>query len=431
MLLGGTAARRPPRLARDRRRRPRLRDRTAPLYDAVVVGAGLACLLRALERRARARRLDRDRRRDPRLGRRRVYWTAFIDGDPSPPYPSPADVGYLAFYPLADAGLGLLVRARAARARLAALDGRRDRRARHRRARRRLRLRLRRRPDHRHRRCRSRPPSPTRSATSLMLSLVVGVVALTRWRPGRTWSLLLAGLAALVVADVAYTLQIDRRGPAGRRLDRPDLPDRRRLPRRRGLAAAAAARSAGRPLRRLARADGPGGLRRGDDRPLRDAVLRAPASGLATVLWAATMLAVIVRLAISVRENKRAAGAGADRPADRARQPRRHAGRPRRPLRAATERGAGDAAAPRPQRLQALQRHLRPPRRRRAAEPARRRAARRGRRATAPPTGSAATSSRPAHRRRATASSAVSRARGRGADRERAGLRASAPPGAR
>ena len=40
-----------------------------------------------------------------------------------------------------------------------------------------------------------------------MLSLVVGVVALTRWRPGRTWSLLLAGLSALVVADVAYTLQ--------------------------------------------------------------------------------------------------------------------------------------------------------------------------------------------------------------------------------
>ena len=40
-----------------------------------------------------------------------------------------------------------------------------------------------------------------------MLALVVGVIALTRWRPGRTWSLLLAGLSALVVADVAYTLQ--------------------------------------------------------------------------------------------------------------------------------------------------------------------------------------------------------------------------------
>ena len=40
-----------------------------------------------------------------------------------------------------------------------------------------------------------------------MLALVVGVIALTGWQPGRTWSLLLAGLLALVIADVAYTLQ--------------------------------------------------------------------------------------------------------------------------------------------------------------------------------------------------------------------------------
>ena len=82
-----------------------------------------------------------------------------------------------------------------------------DRRARHRRARRRLRLRLRRRPD--------RPAAPLQVATTLayplgdivLLSLVVGIVALTRWRPGRAWSLLLVGLAAMAVADVAYTLQ--------------------------------------------------------------------------------------------------------------------------------------------------------------------------------------------------------------------------------
>ena len=41
----------------------------------------------------------------------------------------------------------------------------------------------------------------------VMLSLIVGIVALTRWRPGRAWSLLLVGLAAMAVADVAYTLQ--------------------------------------------------------------------------------------------------------------------------------------------------------------------------------------------------------------------------------
>ena len=53
-----------------------------------------------------------------------------------------------------------------------------------------------------------------------MLALVVGVVALTGWRPGRTWSLLLAGLAALVVADIAFTLQSTDGGAARRRLDR-------------------------------------------------------------------------------------------------------------------------------------------------------------------------------------------------------------------
>ena len=54
----------------------------------------------------------------------------------------------------------------------------------------------------------------------LMLALVVGVVALTRWRPGRTWSLLLVGLATLVVADVAYTLQSNGAGlPGGNWID--------------------------------------------------------------------------------------------------------------------------------------------------------------------------------------------------------------------
>ena len=40
-----------------------------------------------------------------------------------------------------------------------------------------------------------------------MLAMIVGVVALTDWRPGVTWSLLLAGLAFQVIADIAYTLQ--------------------------------------------------------------------------------------------------------------------------------------------------------------------------------------------------------------------------------
>ena len=322
-----------------------------------------------------------------------IYWTAVLANDPSPPYPSPADIGYLAFYPLAAYGVVLLVRARAreldwrlwmdgliAALGTAALGAAlifefvADRTS----------------------------GTPVQVATTLayplgdilMLALVVGVVALTRWRPGRTWSLLLVGLAALVVADVAYTLQIDRRQPAGRRLDRTDLPARRRLHRRRGLAAA-------RPttIQPMARFDGwrelmvPGFFA---------AVMIglfamqyfSHASGLTTVLWAATMIAVIARLAISVRENKRLleqvrtdhlTGLG-----NQGRMQVDLAARCRQRRRASRL----TAAAARPQRLQALQRHLRAPGRRRDAGPAGRPAAARRSATTATPTGSAATSSR-------------------------------------
>lgn len=84
-----------------------------PIYDSVVVSAGFACLLRA-----------------SRGGRERgawlaiaaavlawaaaeIYWTLYIEGNANAPFPSPADAGYLAFYPLAVAGPYLLVRARA------------------------------------------------------------------------------------------------------------------------------------------------------------------------------------------------------------------------------------------------------------------------------------------------------------------------------
>ena len=76
-----------------------------PLYDAVVLSAGLACLLKAR---------DAGRERGAWLalaaavlcwGASEIYWTAFLVDDPSPPYPSPADIGYLAFYPLAAYGV--------------------------------------------------------------------------------------------------------------------------------------------------------------------------------------------------------------------------------------------------------------------------------------------------------------------------------------
>lgn len=274
-----------------------------PIYDAVVLSAGFACLIRASyggpERRAwlaiAAAVLC--------WGASEVYWTAFLVNDPSPPYPSPADVGYLAFYPLAATGLYLLVKARTqeldwrlwmdgliAALGTAALGAAlifefvADRTS----------------------------GTPVQVATTLayplgdvlMLALVVGIIALTRWRPGRTWSLLLLGLGALVVADVAYTLQTTESSlPGGNWIEPIYL-----------FAAVCIGAEAWQPradsIRPGARFDGwrelmvPGFF----------AVVMiglfalqyfSRASSLTTVLWAATMLAVIARLAISVRENKR------------------------------------------------------------------------------------------------------------------------------
>ncbi|HWM63325.1 MAG TPA: GGDEF domain-containing protein [Solirubrobacterales bacterium] len=273
------------------------------LYAAVVVGAGIACLVRAS---------SYARERGAWLliglailawGAAEVYWVAFIADNPSAPYPSPADVAYLAFYPLAYAGLTLLVRARAhemnwrlwmdgaiAALGTAALgaafvfDFAADKAT----------------------------GTTLEVLTTLayplgdiaMVAMVVGVVALTGWRPGRTWSLLLAGLAALVVADIAYTLQINEAAvPGGDWIDPIYL-----------IAAVCLAAAVWQPAA-VAEITSP---RKGDQR--REITVPAvfagvmiglfamqyfsATSGLSTVLWASTMTAVIVRLAMSDRENK-------------------------------------------------------------------------------------------------------------------------------
>ena len=273
------------------------------LYDVVVVAAGVAVL-------ARARIAARERPGWLLLGLAilswaagEVYWTWFILNNPEPPYPSLADVFYLGFYPLAYASLALLVRARAHE-----LDWRRwtdgaiaalgtaalgtafvfdfvaDR----------------------------TEGTGLEVATSLayplgdiaMLAMVVGVIALAGWRPGRTWSLLLAGLTAQVVADIAYTLQSTEGViPAGNWIDPIYLISAAILGSVLWLPDAAEIQTSEKP----------------DDR--HELVLPAlfatvmiglfamqyfsAASGLASALWAATMIAVIARLAISVRENRR------------------------------------------------------------------------------------------------------------------------------
>jgi two-component system cell cycle response regulator len=272
------------------------------LYDSVVVAAGLACLMKA--------------RGSGREGAGwlaiaaavlcwaagEIYWTEAIAENPSAPFPSPADIGYLAFYPLAALGVCLLVRARAQEldwrlwmdGLIAALGSAALGSA----------LIFEFVADH--------ADGSTFEVVTLLaypigdvllLGLVIGVVALTRWRPGRTWTLLLLGLMVMAVADVAYTLQsTDATLPAGDWIEPIYL-----------LSAVCLGAAAWLPpaatIQPSARFDGfrelmvPGlfalimiGL----------FVIQSVggATALTTALWGATLFAVLARLAISVRENK-------------------------------------------------------------------------------------------------------------------------------
>ena len=273
------------------------------IYDAVIVAAGLACLLRARESGAERNAWIAIAASILAWGAAEIYWTAFLTDNPSPPYPSPADIGYLAFYPLAALGVCLLVRSRAreldwrlwmdgliAGLGTAALgtafvfDFVADRTG----------------------------GNLVERVTTLaypfgdvlMLSLVVGVIALTRWRPGRTWSLLLSGLALLVIADVAFTLQAaDASFPQGDWIEPIYLFAALCLGAETWQPRAAAIKAA-------ARFDGWRELMV----PAFFAVVlsglfvmqaMASASVLTTVLWLATMVAVVARLGLSVSENKR------------------------------------------------------------------------------------------------------------------------------
>ncbi|MDQ3724719.1 MAG: GGDEF domain-containing protein [Actinomycetota bacterium] len=273
------------------------------VYVAVLLCAGCACLLRA-------RLSERERGAWLMLAlavfawaAAELYWVLYVEGEAGAPYPSPADVGYLAFYPLAVAGLWLLVRAHAHRldhrlwmdGAIAALGTAAlgaalifefvtDR----------------------------AEGTALEAATTLayplgdlvLFALAVGIVALTRWRPGRTWLLLLAGLATMAAADVAFTLHsYETALPGGDWVEPLYL-----------ISAALIGAQAWQPeaatIRPEARFDG-----------LREVIVPAivavamvalvgmqyfdHASTLTTLLWSAAMLAVIVRLALSVRANKR------------------------------------------------------------------------------------------------------------------------------
>jgi two-component system cell cycle response regulator len=273
-----------------------------PVYDAVVLSAGFACLTRAFRGGPERSAWLLIAASIFAWGAAEVYWTIYIEGNADAPYPSPADVGYLAFYPLAVAGLLLLVRAHATRLdpRLwldgalaglgtAALG---------------FALIFEFVADH-------TSGSLLQEATTLayplgdvvLLALAVGVIALTRWRPGRTWSLLLAGLAAMAVADVAYTLQsYEATLPGGDWVEPIYL-----------IAAVLLGAEAWQPEAAPINPEGHFDGLREVIVPALVAVTMvalvvmqyfAHASALTTVLWSATMLAVVGRLALSVHANK-------------------------------------------------------------------------------------------------------------------------------
>jgi diguanylate cyclase (GGDEF)-like protein len=270
------------------------------IYCAVMLAAAGSCLVRAAL-------LKRERLAWALIGAGLLAWTggeiyyeAVLAGSASIPIPSPADAGYLLFYPLAYAGLIALLRERIGRfpftrwldgliagLAVAALTAA---------------LALGPIADA------STSGSGLEVTTNLaypiaditLLTLVISAAAFTGWRPGATWSLLGAGLIVLAVSDVIYLLQsangtyvegglLDATWPLGALLLAGAAwipPGRRRRVHPRGLRVAAV--PVGAALLAIAVLAG-------------ERVDRLPAA--AEVLALATLLLVIGRLALSLRRS--------------------------------------------------------------------------------------------------------------------------------
>jgi two-component system, cell cycle response regulator len=176
------------------------------VYDALMLSSAAACIMRAVL-------FPRERLAWALLGAGLLLWTGgeiyysvALGGGDSVPIPSPADAGYLAFYPLAYAALIALLRIRigsfpvarwldglivgsavAALAAALALD-----------------------PI-----VNASEGSTIAVATNLaypiadltLLTLVFTAAAFTGWRPGRSWTVLGAGLLLLAFSDGVYLLE--------------------------------------------------------------------------------------------------------------------------------------------------------------------------------------------------------------------------------
>ena len=177
------------------------------IYNALILTSAASCLLRAAL-------LRRERVAWALLGTGllfytggEIYYSAVLSGAASVPIPSPADGGYLIFYPLAYAALIALLRSRIGSFPIARwLDGAivgSSVAA--------LAVALAFGPIV----AASKHGSTLAVATNLaypiadltLLTLVATAAAFTGWRPGRSWTILGAGLSLLAVSDGAYLLQ--------------------------------------------------------------------------------------------------------------------------------------------------------------------------------------------------------------------------------
>jgi two-component system cell cycle response regulator len=177
------------------------------VYNALVLGAAGACLVRgALVRAERRAWLVMGGGLAAWAGGE-IHWSIALGDLESPPFPSLSDAFYLAFYPASYVALVLLMRSRVKRfARSLWLDGAIgalavaaiaaaavfqpifD----------------------------SSTGDAAAVATNLayplgdllLLAFVVAVFGLAGWRPGRAWSLIGAGLALMAVADVLFLFQV-------------------------------------------------------------------------------------------------------------------------------------------------------------------------------------------------------------------------------
>ncbi len=176
------------------------------VYNGLVLIAAASCLTRAV-------RIPAGRAPWLVLGGGLLLWaaaeiynTAYLSQLPEPPYPSVSDLLWLAFYPASYVAILLLVRSRMHDRRASLwLDGLVAALA-----------------------VAAvgevlvfQPVMRTSGGTALqvatdlsypvadllLLSMVVGVFAITGWRPGRAWTLIGLGLAAAVAADCIYAFQ--------------------------------------------------------------------------------------------------------------------------------------------------------------------------------------------------------------------------------